>query len=80
MPFFTLSVSYWFLTDTVSHSSSSDVWAYLRNAIERTLLDVLQGQTEHSQLPDYIIKALTIPILGTFLIPLRRRFERKFTR
>ncbi|HEY6165294.1 MAG TPA: hypothetical protein VIW25_10300, partial [Nitrososphaeraceae archaeon] len=76
--FFVLSLSYWFVIGLLSHSS--DVFVYFRDAIERTLLDIFQGQTGRSQVADYVIKALTIPILGTLLIPLRRRLERKFTR
>lgn len=48
----------------------------LIDAVTRTLSGLFQwsGHT----LPDYVLRAISIPILGTIFVVLRRRFERRF--
>lgn len=51
----------------------TDRWLY---ALTRTLSGLLQLGCQ--ALPDYVLRVASIPILGTMLVALRRRFERRF--
>ena len=53
--------------------ADSDKMSY---ALTRTLAGVLHWGCQ--ELPDYVLRALSIPILGTMFVVLRRRFERRF--
>ena len=49
------------------------------NSTQLTLLDILQIETENQKtVLDDIIKIISLPIIGSLFIPLRRKFERKF--
>jgi uncharacterized protein YjbI with pentapeptide repeats len=77
LPLFILSTLYWGAIDP-SSSSINDGFARWFNATERTLFNMSQIEREHPQLVDTAIKTASLAILGTLLIPLRRKFERRF--
>ena len=53
--------------------ADSNKWSY---ALTRTLAGVLHWGCQ--EIPDYALRAASIPILGTTFVVLRRRFERRF--
>ena len=72
------SVLFFWLDETHAYAGTcpladSDKWSY---ALTRTLAGVLHWGCQ--ELPDYVLRALSIPILGTMFVVLRRRFERRF--
>ncbi len=77
LPLFILSTLYWGAIDS-SSSSINDGFARWFNATERTIFNLSQIQRKDPTLAETAIKTASLAILGTLLIPLRRRFERKF--
>ena len=79
LPLFILSTLYWGAIDP-SSSSIKDGFARWFNATERTVFNMAQIERKDPppELVDTAIKTASLAILGTLLIPLRRRFERKF--
>ena len=72
------SVLFFWLDETHAYAGTcpladSDKWSY---ALTRTLAGVLHWGCQ--EIPDYALRALSIPILGTVFVVLRRRFERRF--
>ena len=61
------------LVDQGTCPLTSDKWSY---ALTRTLSGLLQFGCQAPL--DYALRALSIPILGTMFVVLRRRFERRF--
>jgi len=80
LPLFMLSTVYWGVINLGDESFSNDNFVRWLNATARTALDMSQVEREHPNLVDSITKTATLAILGTLLIPLRRKFERKYTR
>ncbi|HEY9386209.1 MAG TPA: pentapeptide repeat-containing protein [Nitrososphaeraceae archaeon] len=77
LPLFIVSTSYWIAIDSPLSFSYGGLINIL-NATERTMLNILQVERKDPQLVDNMIRAISLGILGMLLIPLRRRFERKF--
>ena len=61
---------------TDSITSPAGVLHHANIAVERTFSSLLP--TDGNTLSDHVIKMLSIPVLGTLFIVLRRRFERRF--
>ena len=82
LPLFMLSTVYWGWINWINPCSSfsNDGFALWLNATARTAFDMSQVERKDPDLVDSIIKTATLAILGTLLIPLRRKFERKYTR
>jgi hypothetical protein len=77
LPLFILSTLYWGAIDP-SSSSIKDSFARWFNATERTVFNMSQIGIQDPEPVDTTIKTASLAILGTLLIPLRRKFERKF--
>jgi hypothetical protein len=80
LPLFIVSTVYWGGINTSSPSFSNDGFALWLNATARTAFDMSQVERKSPELMDSAIKTATLAILGTLIIPLRRKFERKYTR
>jgi uncharacterized protein YjbI with pentapeptide repeats len=82
LPVFILSTLYWYWVAIAAASSSSlnEGLALWLNASARTASDMSQLERKEPDLVDSATKTATLAILGTLLIPLRRKFERKYTR
>jgi Pentapeptide repeats (9 copies) len=79
LPLLIVSTVYWGAINA-SPSFSNDGFALWLNATARTAFDMSQVERKTPELMDTAIKTVTLVILGTLLIPLRRKFERKYTR
>lgn len=75
-----LSAVYWGAINFGDKSFSNDGLALWLNATARTAFDMSQVERKDPKLVDSAVKTVTLAILGTLLIPLRRKFERKYTR
>ena len=62
-----------FVHDGTCKQAGSEKWLY---ALTRTLSGLFQWGCQ--ALPDYVLRAVSIPIIGTMFVALRRRFERRF--
>ncbi|HEU4443869.1 MAG TPA: hypothetical protein VFR94_04260 [Nitrososphaeraceae archaeon] len=80
LPLFMLSAVYWGAINFGDKSFSNDGLALWLNATARTAFDMSQVERKDPKLVDSAVKTVTLAILGTLLIPLRRKFERKYTR
>jgi uncharacterized protein YjbI with pentapeptide repeats len=74
-----------FILGTIAHillnyqTFIENSFAITFNAAQLTLLDILQLPNENQKtLLDDFIKIISLPVLGSLFIPLRRKFERKF--
>jgi hypothetical protein len=76
IPFLILSTSYWFLTDLWVYSSPP--MDALSKTFTNAISTIFHIEQNKSGLIDSILKVFYLGILGMYLIPLRRRFERKF--
>jgi hypothetical protein len=77
LPLLILSTLYWGAIDP-SPPFNNDSFALWFNATARTLFNMAQIERPEPHLVDTAIKIASLAILGTLLIPLRRRFERRF--
>jgi hypothetical protein len=78
LPLFILSTVYWGAINLSDKSFTNDGFALWLNATARTAFDMSQVERNNPQLVDNITRVISLGILGMLLIPLRRRFERKF--
>ncbi|WP_222424903.1 pentapeptide repeat-containing protein [Candidatus Nitrosocosmicus arcticus] len=69
-----LSSSIFFVFDPCNGCST---YQRISEPIQSTLSDLFQTKSDNSIL-DFVIRVLSIPLLGTLFIALRRKFERRF--
>jgi uncharacterized protein YeeX (DUF496 family) len=74
------SIAYWFFDffiPSLSHHQSISPNTVITNSTTTAISDMFQIKGQDLKPIDYVIRISSLPILGIFIIALKRRFERK---